>query len=56
MLNPQTMRENEEMLCCDKAFFLLKKYTIYTWLAHAAKYYRIFLDGYGAHLAKFICS
>lgn len=51
MWNPQTMSEDEEQQCRDKAFYLLKKYTSYTYLAHAAKHYEVFLDGYGAQLS-----
>lgn len=51
MLNQRTMSESEEKQCRDKAFYLLKMYTSYTYLAHAAKHYKAFLDGYGAQLS-----
>lgn len=50
MLSLQTMSESEEKLFREKAFYLLKKYTSYTYLAQAVKYYKAFLDGYGAQL------
>ncbi len=51
MLNPQAMSKSEEQQCRDKAFYLLKKYTSYTYLDYAAKRYKAFLDGYGTQLS-----
>ena len=39
--------ESEEQQRRDKAFYLLKKHTSYTYLAHAVQCYKTFVDACG---------
>ena len=50
MLNPQTITEREERDARDKTFYLVKKYTSYTFLDHARKQYQAFLNAFARQL------
>ena len=50
MLNPQTMTESEERNARDRTFYLLKKFTSYTFIDYARGGYREFLNAFARQL------
>lgn len=55
MPNPQAMTESEELEARDKAFYLVKKYTSYTFLDRARRAYQEFLDAFEWQLSDPEC-
>ena len=50
MPNPQTMTEREDQDARDKTFYLVKKYTSYTFLEQARMQYQAFLNAFALQL------
>jgi len=52
VLSPATMNEKQESICRDQAFYLLKKYTSWTFLDYARRLFQQFTEAHFALINK----